>query len=245
MPHMQWMMFPPAAKQTRHVRRLRLSLYLQSGWLCRPKRAPKWNSGEWSSARTIPPSISPICGTIPTEPLPPWQKAAPCSSPRMLARPRSRSPNRRSEKIRSPRMLLPLPSRTAPRPKPHLSAYDAIIGPWIAARRMLPPRDIATKTAMKIMASIATYAALVLINSVSAYALNDVDTQCQPRFALLYFVAPATLEERSSMTREAVLAWERQVSSKYGSAFARFVHARDRQFGLQPCHPHLGSGPQH
>jgi hypothetical protein len=98
---------------------------------------------------------------------------------------------------------------------------------------------------MKIMASIAAYGAVVLINCDSAFALNDVDTQCQPQFALLYFAAPATLEEPASMTREAVLAWERQVSRKYGSAFSRFVHARDRRSGLQPCHPNLGDGPQH
>ena len=98
---------------------------------------------------------------------------------------------------------------------------------------------------MKIMASIAACAAVALINCDSAHALNDLETQCQPQFALLYFAAPANLEEPASIAREAVLAWERQVSRKYGSAFARFIHARDRQSGLQPCHPHLENGPQH
>ena len=83
----------------------------------------------------------------------------------------------------------------------------------------------------------------LLVDSYRAWALNYVEPNCRPHFALLYFGQPNLHVSAQQMEQRAVLAWEDQVSRKYGAQYASFVYAKKRQSGVQQCYPDL-EGPR-
>jgi hypothetical protein len=84
----------------------------------------------------------------------------------------------------------------------------------------------------------------LLVDSYRAWALNHAEPNCQSRFALLYIAHPRTIRSGERIEQEAVHAWEEQVSRKYGARFAIFIHAKERQAGVQQCYPNLDGGPR-
>jgi hypothetical protein len=69
-----------------------------------------------------------------------------------------------------------------------------------------------------------------------AWALSGSENLCRPSFAIVqvgHQKAPAPAEE------QAVLAWEHQISTRYGATFASFAHAKEARSGASPCYPEL------
>ena|SRR5215216_2393757 len=69
-----------------------------------------------------------------------------------------------------------------------------------------------------------------------AWALGNGEDLCRPSFAIVHVggqKAPAPAEE------QAVLAWEHQISTRYGVTFASFAHAKQASSGASPCYPEL------
>jgi hypothetical protein len=81
----------------------------------------------------------------------------------------------------------------------------------------------------------------LLVDSYRAWAVH-LGPNCQPTFALLYF-GEQSQKENAHLERQAVAAWEQQVSRKYGASYARFIHAKKRQSGVQQCYPDLEGNP--
>lgn len=71
-----------------------------------------------------------------------------------------------------------------------------------------------------------------------AWALSHGEDLCRPSFAIVHVggqKASAPAEE------QAVLAWEHQISTRYGVIFASFAHAKQARSGASPCYPELGN----
>jgi hypothetical protein len=69
-----------------------------------------------------------------------------------------------------------------------------------------------------------------------AWALGYGEDLCRPSFAIVHVGG----EKASTPAEEqAVLAWEHQISARYGVTFASFAHAKRARSGASPCYPEL------
>jgi hypothetical protein len=69
-----------------------------------------------------------------------------------------------------------------------------------------------------------------------AWALSNGEHRCQPSFAILHI---GSQQASTPAEEQAVLAWEHQISARYGKTFASFARAKDASSGASPCYPEL------
>jgi hypothetical protein len=69
-----------------------------------------------------------------------------------------------------------------------------------------------------------------------AWALSNGADYCRPSFAMLHIGS----QQASTLAAEqAILAWEQQITTRYGATFASFAHAKHARSGASPCYPEL------
>src|SRR5215211_6510247 len=71
-----------------------------------------------------------------------------------------------------------------------------------------------------------------------AWALSNGEDRCRPSFAILHI---GNQQASTPAEEQAVLAWEHQISTRYGVTFASFARAKDARSGASPCYPELGN----
>jgi hypothetical protein len=69
-----------------------------------------------------------------------------------------------------------------------------------------------------------------------AWALSNGEDRCRPSFAMLHI---GSEQASTPASEQAVLAWEQQVTTRYGVTFASFAHAKDARSGASQCFPEL------
>jgi hypothetical protein len=85
----------------------------------------------------------------------------------------------------------------------------------------------------------------LLIDSYQAWALTGSESDCRPPLTVLFFSHRSFSVNPMHADEQAVLAWQRQVTKKYGRLYANFEYAGNANTGIGQCYPQLDDGPSY
>jgi hypothetical protein len=74
------------------------------------------------------------------------------------------------------------------------------------------------------------------VDTYRAWALSNGEDRCRPSFAILH---RGSQQASTPAEEQAVIAWEHQISARYGVTFASFARAKNARSGASPCYPQL------